>query len=226
MPRGPWVGYRRFCPLARALDVVGERWTLVIVQELQKRPMRYGDLLGRLPGIGTSVLADRLRKLQAASVVERSAGSVGEGTTYRLTDRGQALEPALRALREWGAEFLFDPQAEGAETHAFDIGYVRGAEQIPDGSFELRIDGRPTALSFADRKLVQRPSAADDAELRIETNMAFLRRWAAGKQDWDAGMATGDVRASGPEGAWVHWLAATGYLISYPPEERSAPHDE
>jgi len=89
MPRGPWVGYERFCPLARALDVVGERWTLVIVQELQKRSMRYGELRRRLPGIGRSVLADRLRKLKTAGVLARRAGAVGESTQYELTDRGR-----------------------------------------------------------------------------------------------------------------------------------------
>src|SRR5487761_430313 len=59
MPATPWTGYGRFCPLSRALDVIGERWTLVIVQELLKQPRRYGALLDRLPGISTSVLADR-----------------------------------------------------------------------------------------------------------------------------------------------------------------------
>src|SRR6185437_6861214 len=104
MPRTPWEGYGRFCPLARALDVIGERWTLVIVQELQKRAMRYGELQGRLPGIGTSALSDRLRKLETAGVVERRAGAVGGGVRYGLTERGRALEPALAALREWGVQ--------------------------------------------------------------------------------------------------------------------------
>lgn len=55
MPSRPWSGYGRFCPLSRALDVIGERWTLVIVQELLKQPRRYGALLDQLPGISTSV---------------------------------------------------------------------------------------------------------------------------------------------------------------------------
>ena len=61
MPRNAWTGYQRFCPLARGLDVLGERWTLVIVQELMTSAARYGELHRRLPGVGTSVLADRLR---------------------------------------------------------------------------------------------------------------------------------------------------------------------
>ena len=60
MPGRPWTGYGRFCPLARALDVVGERWSLVIIQELLKQPRPYGELADRLPGIGTSVLPVRV----------------------------------------------------------------------------------------------------------------------------------------------------------------------
>jgi DNA-binding HxlR family transcriptional regulator len=215
VPQAPWRGYGRFCPLARALDVVGERWTLVIVQELQKREMRYGELSRRLPGIGTSVLSDRLRKLEAAGVVERRAGVVGQGVSYRLTDRGQALEPALGALREWGAEFLFDPAADGACEQQFDVRYVDGAEQIPAGRFQITVDGRSASLEFSDARLAQRPGVAKRPELAIDTGMGFLRRWARGELDWDDGLSSGEVRLKGPRRAWKHWLAATGYLLRY-----------
>src|SRR5580692_4131403 len=124
MPKTSWTGYQRFCPLARALDVVGERWTLVIVQELLKRGSRYTDLARRLPGMSTTVLAERLRKLESAGVVERRPGGVGEGVLYRLTERGLALEDALEALRRWGVTFLADPTADGAAFQAFDMHYV------------------------------------------------------------------------------------------------------
>src|SRR3981189_1185495 len=102
MPSRPWSGYGRFCPLARALDVIGERWTLVIVQELLKQPRRYGALHDRLPRISTSVVADRLRRLERAGVVAREPGTVGAGVAYTLTARGQDLKEALSALRQWG----------------------------------------------------------------------------------------------------------------------------
>lgn len=219
MPRRPWEGYERFCPLARALDVVGERWTLVIVQELQKRSMRYRELRRRLPGIGTSVLADRLRTLEAAGVVERRAGAVGDGVRYGLTDRGRALEPALRALREWGAEFLFDPAADGASAHSFDVAYVDGVEEVPDRIFELTVGRAPTTLTFGDGVLTQRPGPAVNAQMTIGTDMGFLRRWAAGELDWGDGIADGSVRVGGARDLWVDWLAASGYLPHYPPEE-------
>jgi DNA-binding HxlR family transcriptional regulator len=222
MPPGPWAGYGRFCPLARSLDVVGDRWTLVIVQELLKRPSRYSDLKDRLPGIGTSLLADRLRRLEAAGVLVREPGAVGEGVLYELTDRGRALEEPLRALREWGAQFLFDPTADGHADRHFDMAYVEGIENLRDGQFELVVDGQPTTLRFSEGQLHQEAGAAPAAELVVRTSSAFLGRWAAGDIDWDGGVAEGDVVVDGPAEAWRRWLAASGYELRYEPETTDA----
>ena len=117
--------------------MVGERWTLVIVQELLKRPSRYSELARRLPGIGTNVLADRLRKLEAAGVAERIPGPVGEGVMYALTDRGSGLGDALEALRRWGVGYLTDPTADGSASHKFDLHYVEGIDALDDAEFGL-----------------------------------------------------------------------------------------
>jgi DNA-binding HxlR family transcriptional regulator len=217
MPTGPWTGYGRFCPLARALDVLGDRWTLVIVQELQKRPSRYGELVDRLPGIGTSLLASRLRRLEAAGILVRRPEGVGEGVVYELTERGRALEEPLSALRRWGAQFLFDPTADGQVDQIFDVTYVAGIEALADGEFELVVDDRPTTLTFSRGELHQEAGAAGNAELMVQTSSPFLERWAAGEVDWDGGVAAGDVTVVGPPEAWQRWLAATGYLLRYQP---------
>lgn len=218
MPRNAWTGYGRFCPLARALDVVGERWTLVIVQELLKRPSRYSDLASRLPGIGTSVLADRLRKLEAARVVERIPGSVGEGVVYALTDRGRGLSDALEALRRWGVSYLTDPTADGGARHEFDLHYVEGIDALRDAEFGLVIDAKPTTLRFSRGHLEQAPGAPADPVLTVHTSSAFMDRWAGGAASWDDGRASGEVTLEGPGRNWDTWLAATGYLLSYDPE--------
>lgn len=96
--------YRQFCGLAQALDVVGERWSLLLVRNLLLGPLRYNDLLKGLPGITTNLLAKRLKELSASGVVEKRKG---EG--YALTDRGRALEPALAALGAWGSVLLREP---------------------------------------------------------------------------------------------------------------------
>jgi DNA-binding HxlR family transcriptional regulator len=218
MPPSAWTGYGRFCPLARALDVVGERWTLIIVQELLKRPSRYGELARRLPGIGTNVLADRLRKLEAAGVAERIPGSVGEGVVYALTDRGLGLSEALEALRRWGVSYLTDPAADGAVSHEFDLHYVEGIDALHDAELGLIVDERPATLHFSRGHLDQTPGEPADPVLTVRTTSAFMDRWAAGTASWDDGRATGEVTLDGPDRHWDTWLAATGYLLSYDPE--------
>src|SRR2546428_13402057 len=102
--------YGQFCPLAKALDVVGDRWTLLIVRELSVRACRYTDLRDGLPGIATNLLADRLKSLEAAGIITAEAAPRPVATTlYRLPERGEALLPALQALVTWGAPLLADP---------------------------------------------------------------------------------------------------------------------
>jgi DNA-binding HxlR family transcriptional regulator len=95
--------YRERSGLAAALDVVGERWTLLIVRELLRASRRYGELLDALPGIGTNLLANRLRDLEAAGVVARVlAPAPQSAVVYELTDRGRELKPTVDALHAWG----------------------------------------------------------------------------------------------------------------------------
>jgi DNA-binding HxlR family transcriptional regulator len=95
--------YRERSGLAAALDIVGERWTLLIVRELLRAPRRYGELLEALPGIGTNLLVNRLRDLEAAGVVGRMlAPAPQSAVVYDLTDRGRALKPTIDALQAWG----------------------------------------------------------------------------------------------------------------------------
>ena len=93
--------YGQFCALARALDVVGDRWTLLIIRELAARPCRFRDLTDGLPGIAPNLLADRLRLLAAEGVVAHDATA-----TYQLTERGRGLGSALKALVRWGIPLM------------------------------------------------------------------------------------------------------------------------
>jgi DNA-binding HxlR family transcriptional regulator len=107
--------YRQYCSLARALDVVGDRWNLLIVRELSLRgPCRYSDLLEGLPGIATNLLAERLRTLETAGVIAREqAPPPVASTLFTLTERGEALHPVLRELGRWGIPLMLEP--EGAD---------------------------------------------------------------------------------------------------------------
>ena len=102
--------YEQFCGLAKALDVVGERWTMLVVRGLLLGPLRYSDLLRGLPGITTNLLAKRLKEMEENGLVERVRTAAGEsGHAYRLTEIGRALEPAVHALGAWGWRWMTQP---------------------------------------------------------------------------------------------------------------------
>ncbi|WP_157000714.1 winged helix-turn-helix transcriptional regulator [Agromyces laixinhei] len=96
--------YGQFCGLARALDIVGDRWNLLIVRELLPGPLRYGELKASLPGVASNLLAERLRTMEETGVVERALG--GAGVLYGLTRWGAELKEPMEALGRWGVPLL------------------------------------------------------------------------------------------------------------------------
>jgi DNA-binding HxlR family transcriptional regulator len=115
--------YHQFCALARALDVIGERWTLLIIRELFARECRYSDLREALPGIATNLLAQRLRDLQAHGVIEaHDAPAPVRATVYRLTTRGRGLAPVLASLVSWGAPLLNSQAGDEFRMHWMALG--------------------------------------------------------------------------------------------------------
>jgi DNA-binding HxlR family transcriptional regulator len=98
--------YGQRCPVSRALDVIGDRWALLVLRELELGPRRYTDLLEGLPGIGTNVLGARLRDLEAAGVVvKHMLPAPTRVTVYEATEAGRAIGPVLEALRDWGQAY-------------------------------------------------------------------------------------------------------------------------
>ena len=105
--------YNQFCALARAAEIVGERWTLLIIRELLLAPMRFGDLRQRLDDISPALLTDRLNALMEAGVVRRAVlPAPFNAQVYELTETGRAVQPAIRELIRWGGRFLF-PMRKG-----------------------------------------------------------------------------------------------------------------
>jgi DNA-binding HxlR family transcriptional regulator len=107
--------YGQYCAVAKALDVIGDRWTLLAIRELLLRgPSRYTDLRNGLPGIATNLLADRLRDLEAAGLVTREEAPPPVATTlFSLTPRGAQLAPVLHELLRWGMPLMEEGPAEG-----------------------------------------------------------------------------------------------------------------
>ncbi len=96
--------YKQNCALAQATDVIGERWSLLLVRDLLVGPRRFGELQRSLQGIGTNLLSSRLRELETAGIIERLEGT-DTRRRYGLTEAGKALEPALLALVRWGLAY-------------------------------------------------------------------------------------------------------------------------
>lgn len=106
--------YQQYCGLAKALDIVGERWTLLIVRNLLLGPLRYSELLRSLPGITTNLLAKRLKEMTKHGLLEKTrSSSVDSAGAYRLTPLGRELEIAIHALGRWGGRWLVNgPQGD------------------------------------------------------------------------------------------------------------------
>jgi DNA-binding HxlR family transcriptional regulator len=141
--------YEQYCPVAHALDLVGERWALLVVRELMRGPKRYTDLAEHLPGIGTNILASRLRDLEACGLVtKRTLPPPAASRVYELTDYGRSLRPVVRELALWGARSLGPPTAEdelfsGWLENALDTVL---APIAPPGRFEFRIGDEVASL--------------------------------------------------------------------------------
>ena len=141
-------GYDQYCPIAHALDLVGERWSLLVVRELMRGPKRYTDLAEAL-GIGTNILAARLRDLEAGGVVtKRTLPPPAASRVYELTEYGRALRSAIRELALWGARSLGPPTAEdqlfpGWLQNAVDSVL---APVAPPGRFQFVVAGEVASL--------------------------------------------------------------------------------
>jgi DNA-binding HxlR family transcriptional regulator len=141
--------YDSYCPVAHALGLVGERWSLLIALELMHGPKRYTDLCEQLPGIGTNILADRLRDLESAGIVaKRKLPPPAASQVYELTEYGQGLRPAIRELAIWGARSLGPPTAEdelfpGWLANALDTVL---APLAPPGRFEFHVGDEVAGL--------------------------------------------------------------------------------
>ena len=209
MPAERWTGYERFCPFAKALDVIGERWTLVIIHALLGGSLRYSELDRRLPGVSTNVLSNRLRKLEAAGVVMRSIGEPSDGVRYGLTERGWELAPAMAEIRRWGVTELIGLNSD--EGASYDLGYAIPDNLDLDESYEWEIDGKFITLAIVGQTLTVTPGPATNPALVVHTSQQFLRQWAAGDRNWEQGRVAGDVTIDGPEPAWERMLTATNY---------------
>jgi len=164
--------YDQYCPVAHALELVGERWSLLVVRELLHGPQRYTDLAANMP-IGTNILAARLKDLEACGVVaKRRLPPPAASQVYELTPYGHALKPLMRELAIWGLRSLGPPKpddqlAAGWLESALDVVF---APTAPAGTFEFRISGEVASIVDGDA----RPGPAESPDVVVEGDVAAL----------------------------------------------------
>lgn len=148
----PRRSYDQYCSAARALDAVGDRWTLLIVRELLAGPRRYTDLHADLPGVSTDVLASRLKEMEAAGLAtRRRLAPPGAAYVYELTGRGRELLPVLQALGEWGRPELGERQpTDAVRAHWFALPLLRELEGT--GIVEVSVDEQDFHLFLGARR--------------------------------------------------------------------------
>lgn len=165
--------YGQFCGIAKALDVVGGRWSLLIVRELLLGPRRYSELQANLVGITPNLLADRLKELERAGVVQTGPVTpTSARKSWSLTDWGRELEPALLALGAFGARTMQSPVGHRTNGRWFAISLQRRYQGGMDRkTIALIIDGEHYVLSVSPDRLVSRDGEIDDADLSIRGSL-------------------------------------------------------
>ena len=221
--------YAQYCPIAKASEILGDRWTLLIVREMLGGASGFNELQRGLPGISRSVLTERLRALERAEILERRTGPKGRTLEYRLTLAGRDLEPVVQAIGEWGVTWSFtDPRPEELEPDLLIVWMARHVDrgQLPAQRTVIQFEFRRPAKRYwmvlepSDVSVcLQRPGF--DVDLTVIVDTATLYRVYLGRAELGDAIRARTLALSGPQalqrafGRWFAWSA-------FAPASRSA----
>lgn len=201
--------YNQYCAAARALDVLGERWTLLLIRDLLVGPKRYTDLLRGLPGIGTNLLAERLKQLAAKDIVVRGElPPPAASKVYRLTERGAALEPLIVALAAWGLPLLGNRRPEQMWEPEWTFLALRAAfrPEVAAGlteAYQFEVDSEVFHAGVTDGALETGRGPADDPACVLRADQKTFLGVADGSLTWEQASATGRYEISGDAAAFA-----------------------
>ncbi|HSR85368.1 MAG TPA: winged helix-turn-helix transcriptional regulator [Streptosporangiaceae bacterium] len=191
--------YRDPCGVARALDVVGDRWALLIVRELLFGPKRFVQLRGDLHGVSANVLSQRLHDLEDTGIVRRDVlDHPASVAVYELTARGRALEPILIELGRWGSQEAVATTNElSVNSLLLALKTVFDPAAGADATLALGIEGHWFALTVAGSSLEITPGRAEHAAVTFESDVATLRSVAFGREPVSRAEREGRLRVRG-----------------------------
>lgn len=209
--------YNQDCILAHALDLLGERWTLLIIRDLFLGPQRFGDLQAGLPGIGANLLSKRLKELDEAGLIAAPSPSETRGR-YRLTPTGEALRPAIRSMMCWSIEyFMARPESSPARDCIYSDDLQPDSVALAIELFatfcrdddlnyvaHVIIDGFPYTLYYMNGEMTTRRGADAPAVASLSTDVDVIMR--AFRKELTLAEAKSQMTLSGDEKAIAHLL--------------------
>jgi DNA-binding HxlR family transcriptional regulator/putative sterol carrier protein len=209
--------YNQYCGLAYGLDLVGERWTLLIVRELIAGPRRFKDLIDGLPGISTNLLSERLKSLEQQGLLRRRVLPPPAGSTvYELTSLGQGLEQMLLELGKWGSQFV-PPSHEGVAllhlgSYALTVKTFFRPElaQGIDETYELHIGDEVLQVRVAAGEIHVQQSLARAADLIVYSDISAYLELLSGQLQPDDAISQGRIRIAGDPTALRRFLKICG----------------
>jgi DNA-binding HxlR family transcriptional regulator len=200
------------CGVARALDLVGERWALLVVRELLLGPKRFTDLRAGLPHVSPDVLAQRLRELEESEIVRRGKLPPPAGSRiYELTDRGHELEPVVLALGRFGSVAPFPPGEAQIGVDALAIAlrtlFAPSAADGLDATYELRLGEDRFRVRVADGRLELARGGAEAPDAIIEADPGTLATVLWHGRKLGEARRSGDIAISGAAQAVTRFVA-------------------
>jgi DNA-binding HxlR family transcriptional regulator len=199
------------CGIARALDIVGERWGLLVVRELLLGPKRFTDLRAGLPHVGPDILAQRLRELEQSGIVRRGTLPPPAGSRiYELTERGHELEPIVVALGRFGSVAPFPPGEAQIGVDAVVIAlkslFAAGAADGLSASYELRLGEQSFRIDVADGRIEAVRGSAEAPEATIETDPGTLASILWHGRKLEEARRAGDIAIAGDRKAVTRFV--------------------